>query len=374
MIHGRVCAVFSLEELLGDLYETIAAPRLLESVLRKFETAIGSDGCHLFAVNERGEEQMTVFTMDWVGQKDLAPYYQHYIHEDPRKAAADARPIGVVYQCSEYFPENYVSRSGFYQDFLLPLGARFIAGCTLERGATQNAYVAFNRLKGRPDFGAEEIGLMTRFLPHLRRTVRLGLDRHVMQMREAVESDLLNQQQFGAIAVNRVGRVLYVNHAGEAYLGALGTSFFKVGAVREGSDLQLAICRAVKQRLPQVLRCLNEQGEHVLTAWPATSFKSYELMPTVNPDLNVMHALVVIRTLQPGERLTHSALVQLYGLSPAEARLAKGLASGLSVDEYALKFHVSVATVRTQLRAILEKSGYARLQDLVRMLASLPAV
>ena len=363
-----------MEDLLGDLYESIAAPQLLGQVLRKFEAEIGSDGCHLYAVNKYGEEQLTVSTLDWVGQKDFASYYSHYIHEDPRKAAADERPLGVVYQCSDYFSTGFVSRSGFYQDYLLPLGARFIAGCTLERSTTQNAYVVFNRAKGRPDFGADEINLMARFLPHVRRVVRLGLDRHVTQIREAVESDLLNQQQFGALAVNRLGRVLYANQAGEAYMSALGTSFFKEGAVREGSDLQLAISLAVMQRHPQVLRLLNAQGEHVITAWPGPAPRMREVMPTVNPDLNVMHALVVLRTLQPGEKLTHSALVQLYGLSPAEARLAKELASGLSIDEYAEKFHVSVATARTQLRAILSKSRYARQQDLVRMLAALPSV
>ncbi|KAF1029535.1 MAG: hypothetical protein GAK40_00466 [Burkholderia plantarii] len=67
------------------------------------------------------------------------------------------------------------------------------------------------------------------------------------------------------------------------------------------------------------------------------------------------------------------ALKSLFGLTPAEARLAHALARGATVESYAQAAAISVATARTQLRATLAKTGEKRLQDLIRMLATLPA-
>lgn len=65
--------------------------------------------------------------------------------------------------------------------------------------------------------------------------------------------------------------------------------------------------------------------------------------------------------------------MQLFQLSAAEARLGHAISKGLSVDEYADTACVSVATVRTHLRAILAKTHQKNLQDLIRLLNNLPS-
>jgi DNA-binding CsgD family transcriptional regulator len=67
-------------------------------------------------------------------------------------------------------------------------------------------------------------------------------------------------------------------------------------------------------------------------------------------------------------------LIVMFDLSPTEARLAHQLSRGVSINEYAENFCVSVATVRTQLRAVLRKTGTSRQQDLIRMLATIPVI
>jgi DNA-binding CsgD family transcriptional regulator len=79
----------------------------------------------------------------------------------------------------------------------------------------------------------------------------------------------------------------------------------------------------------------------------------------------------MVQLLRPGHRLTPSLLMELYGFTAAEARLAKELVLGTTVEAYAQSFHISVATVRTQLRQVLAKSGHSRQQELIGHLASL---
>lgn len=61
---------------------------------------------------------------------------------------------------------------------------------------------------------------------------------------------------------------------------------------------------------------------------------------------------------------------QLYGLTPAESRLAVAIANGLSLEEYAREKGVSVGTVRIQLKSIFSKMNITRQQELVRVLWS----
>jgi DNA-binding CsgD family transcriptional regulator len=59
---------------------------------------------------------------------------------------------------------------------------------------------------------------------------------------------------------------------------------------------------------------------------------------------------------------------RLFGLTPAEARLAALLASGLRVDECSDALAVSQATVRTHVKRLLHKTGSRTQSDLMRAL------
>jgi DNA-binding CsgD family transcriptional regulator len=65
-----------------------------------------------------------------------------------------------------------------------------------------------------------------------------------------------------------------------------------------------------------------------------------------------------------------SELVELFGLSGAEARLAAALMTGKTLTEIAGEFGLQVATLRTQLRSILKKAGAKRQSDLIRIFAN----
>ena len=65
-------------------------------------------------------------------------------------------------------------------------------------------------------------------------------------------------------------------------------------------------------------------------------------------------------------------LVQaLFDLTPAEARVARSLASGKTAEDIAEGGHVSLNTVRTQVRGVLEKTGCNRQAEVVALLTGL---
>ncbi|WP_431202249.1 helix-turn-helix transcriptional regulator [Bradyrhizobium betae] len=65
-------------------------------------------------------------------------------------------------------------------------------------------------------------------------------------------------------------------------------------------------------------------------------------------------------------------VMSLFDLTPAEARVARGLAAGKTVDDLAGDNGVSPNTVRVQVRAVLEKTGCQRQTDVVALLGVSP--
>jgi DNA-binding NarL/FixJ family response regulator len=72
--------------------------------------------------------------------------------------------------------------------------------------------------------------------------------------------------------------------------------------------------------------------------------------------------------------VSETELTQLYGLSPAESRVALALTQGKRMTELAREFDVQITTLRTQLSSILKKCEVERQSDLVRLIASIPLV
>jgi DNA-binding CsgD family transcriptional regulator len=66
---------------------------------------------------------------------------------------------------------------------------------------------------------------------------------------------------------------------------------------------------------------------------------------------------------------TAEVLQGLFDLTPAEARVARGIGEGRTIDAIALASGVTRETVRTQLAAVLAKTGLNRQAELVALLS-----
>ncbi len=66
-------------------------------------------------------------------------------------------------------------------------------------------------------------------------------------------------------------------------------------------------------------------------------------------------------------------LLQLYGLTRAESRLAAKIAQGRSLEEAAAMLNITTETARSYIKRILGKTGTKRQVELVRLLLLSPA-
>ena len=64
----------------------------------------------------------------------------------------------------------------------------------------------------------------------------------------------------------------------------------------------------------------------------------------------------------------------MFGLSAAEAELARAIAVGMTPKEYALMRSISYNTVRVQMQNVLEKTGSRRQSDVVQRITGIVAM
>lgn len=82
--------------------------------------------------------------------------------------------------------------------------------------------------------------------------------------------------------------------------------------------------------------------------------------------------LVVLGRVSSCQRASLQAYARAFGMTASEVRVAIGLLGGESPEEIAAAHQVSISTVRTQIRCLLEKSGSSTVRALLLTLASLP--
>jgi DNA-binding CsgD family transcriptional regulator len=80
--------------------------------------------------------------------------------------------------------------------------------------------------------------------------------------------------------------------------------------------------------------------------------------------------ILVATPLGSSQTLSGDLLNGLFDLSPAEIRAAQGLLAGKSIDDLAADLGLSRETIRSQVKAVLAKTGTSRQADLMALLSN----
>lgn len=187
--------------------------------------------------------------------------------------------------------------------------------------------------------------------------------------------DALDQ---GVLVLDRLGHVVFGNRRARAVL------LEEAGLRQSGGRLVIQGCtprhliqlieRVLASGMPESLpvQCGEGPMQHGITIRPLS--RSQQGLELAMGLAQANHVLLMFaspgRQRQPSPR----QLMQWFDLTPAEARLAHALLRGVTLEQMQLDQGVKLTTLRTQLRSVLRKTGTERQQDLIRLLAQLPAV
>jgi DNA-binding CsgD family transcriptional regulator len=194
----------------------------------------------------------------------------------------------------------------------------------------------------------------------------------LQQSTEALLGAAVDMLELAMIALQQAGRIAFANRAAQELLQARQGLLNRNGTLA-GSDHQA-------QQALDLLLAAGARGHCRAALLSRTRrVRLYGLIaPLARVSDNVstsrsLSVLLVFDAVRPTV-WAPSLMRDAFGLTGAEARLAHALASGKTLGQHALETKVSLSTVRSQLRHILQKTHTRRQSELSSVLARLPAV
>lgn len=363
------------DHLVGLIYESALDPALWQETMRSLANQVEADTFHLLGWNNQ-KQAVTLGVVDasWNDGVDL--YDRYYGSIDPRRELASQSGQGVVIACPHYFDDKFISKSEFYQDFWLQYGLRYVMGGCLVRTDTTDFVLGLMRGPERGRYTPEQEACLARLMPHFNRSLRL-MD-HTQATSKTGELATAGQDamSLAVIAVSQVGRLLYCNRSGEALLKAADVLRIHHGVLacangvqeKPWADILGAIVKTGRPANLLLNNSVRPDERYSVTLTPLPKRGGFS---TAGEPEGV---LCLVLPLDHRRMATAQQLMQLFGLTAAEARLVRALASGKTLEGYALENDLKVPTVKSQLRSVFEKTQTGRQAELVRLVTGIPAV
>lgn len=359
-------------ELIGMLYDAILCPEGWQAWLDTLVAATGSRSGLL--VLQNADNLDIGYTVQTGFDQSLRELYnREYREHDVWMRGLSHMTRETVYPTRAMVSQQAFHDSIIYNEFCRPLDVEHGAGAFLSTDGPWGMRFSLQRTKSQGEFTDTDIELLQQLVPHLRRS--LHISRELDHARGNLESSieqlpvpciLLNGSQ-QIVAMNRGARLLIESHRGLA--------------VRQ--DRLVVMIPEVARRLSALIQnSLPGCSGDPMCGGGFVKLPRKEWMPlviSVTPFRNHRHGgpwndrqTVALLFYDPERRLfpSEQILLELYGLTRAEARVAALLAAGCRIEDMTRKLEVSDNTVKCHLKAIFAKTGTHRQSEVVSLLLS----
>ena len=360
------------EQAVHQIYDAILFPERWFQAWTDVAKIIHADGFHFISLDVvSGLPNSGIVNQDsW--QQAVVEYNTYYGLIDPRKAIVQNMPVGALFVCHRHITSRFVETSEYYQDFLRKYDARYLMAGSLLRNS--NTEVLFALLRGQRDgaFRERDSAIAERLLQHLCRAVKIAERTSQINQIARIGEIGLSVLGSGVFILDAHGHLRFTNASGERMLKdkyALQTKNGCIVAahIRDGSRLTAVIADTACTRRPHSLL--------MLASAPNVAAEVTVLYLSPDHKLAAIYACGICLLVNPLRRPyppPAGQLLELFAFTRAEARLAEALAAGTTPNDYARRNDVSIATVRSQIRSLLQKTESPRLVDLVRLLVGVP--
>ena len=285
----------------------------------------------------------------------------------------DHSPVGKLVRSDDILPLAELKRTTFFDEVfrpqdvahnaMVPLAAKgdLLAGFTICRSERQGPYEA------------DALRLFSQLYPHMRRSLLLGFRLDAYKALQRAEYHVLDRLSVGVILLDRRARIV-ANAAARALDSDDGPLHLR------GATLSARV-PPHSQRLGELVRIALRGAPAGSMSVPRPSDGSLLtiLVSSVRgrdvgrfTDLSMPDAAVLLFIVDPANRagIPLPLIMDAYGLTPAEARVALATSSGLTIPETALQLGLSPNTIKTHLRKVFAKTGTNRQTELARLMAS----
>ncbi|QRY66446.1 helix-turn-helix transcriptional regulator [Ensifer sp. PDNC004] len=305
------------------------------------------------------------FTPDAIDQ-----FNDHFAAINPWIPKSVLVPVGRGLSGEHIVSRAELMKSEFYNDWLKrQTGSETTVGVTIVRSPTRTLLLSTCTSSTDEDLNQQAADQYTLLAPHLKRAFDFLRRRDLMMAEQHEGRTLLDTIGVGVIYVGDNLRIRSMNHNAERMaangspfrIAVNGRLFMDEPETNAALELLASPVGAPAQPQLRVVRTA-EHGAFRVTLVRRSASIFTELLdgPTVAVLIEPATSLI-------GD-LRHDHLKDHYGLTPAEIRIACGIAAGLTLKEMSQAHGVSYETTRTQLKSIYAKTRVNSQAALVKLL------
>lgn len=355
------------EGLIDRIYEAAVIPELWPRVLDDISRLSGCFGGVLFTTAARE-------IMRWTSSEATRSLFESFLanpaaQEDNirLKHAIAARHHGF-FGNHQLYGRAEMDRSLVYTQFFFPNGLGYMAGSVLPM---PNGDVAVFDLERRYEDGPvspDEVRRLDALRPHLARAAALSTRLNLERARAIV--DALARAGMPAAVLGGQDRILAANALLEAMSDqVLFLAHGKFGLADQAGSRLLGALLTAQRDEPTRSIPIPATIEN-----PAAVLHVLPLPGEAGDVFSGARRLLLVTRLDRPAAPEAELLTGLFDLTASEARVARAISEGRSVDEVAAALGFSRETVRFYLKGVFAKTGVSRQVDLVALLsgAALP--
>lgn len=355
---------------LEKLYEAFAAaavdPSKWNAAMEVAAETTGSVGAILISIKDPTPTLPISRSMEGT----LEAYVRDgWISRDERRRIVPIMAKRGVATDLDYVTPEQMGRHPYYQEFLAPLGLKWFAGVKVEAGDDLWG-LTLQRSPDQGPFSPEEVRQLATASKALSGSAALGRALSFSRADTALEAFELSGK--AVVLLDRGGKVLRANASAEALLGS-DLRIVRQRLASADANATAALDRALNALL------WHSDGQALMppVVLPRKGLRPVLAYPSRFPRAVVDHfaayrAVIVLVDLEPPPSSAAQHLVQVFGLTLAEARLADLMLSGESLESAAAHLDVTYETVRTMIKRVFGKTGTSRQGELVALLSRFP--
>jgi len=363
----------ALSNLLGGLYDAAADPTLWNPFLEQLALKTRSTSAALL-VHDFEHARYSLSSSWQVRPESQRLYQEHYHALDIWAQRGLPLPAGWICSSQSLCPLSEMKSTEIYNDFMVAAGIEHGMFGMLENTKSRLASISLYRDRLRPEFTTSDLDILQLLSPHIQRAFKLHFHFSELKSRSESFEDALEILPTGVVFFDCRAGIVIMNRNAKTMAAE------KDGLVMARNGLQ-AERQAESDLLTKVIReaCTLSRSEEtpaggtVLVSRRARPPLQVLISPIRNSPISAPRSLAAVAfiadPLRP-QRPTHEALRGLYGLTPAECRVALLLGDGHAPRQIANMIGVTENTVRSQIKSIFSKTGVKRQGELIRLLIS----
>jgi DNA-binding CsgD family transcriptional regulator len=265
------------------------------------------------------------------------------------------------------YREEDINHDPFYQDYLRPIGLFWHANARLRMDGSDEVAVSFKRELRHGAYENSDKAVLDRILPHMRAAARFAGCVFEAETRGSVTA--LRRHDRPVFEFDQLGYVRRQHGSLDEINGPLLIRQSKLAAVRaeDQAMLEKAIQIGVKPPYRQASVLLRDL---------ALNPYIFQIIPSFGRAKDVFISTIALGVLiGQAKRIVLSVdqnvLIDLFKLTPREARVAALVCAAHSTEETARALGVTTDTIRFHLKSIFEKTFVRSRAELVSLFAML---